>query len=350
MTETETRTPSGRRVLAPPPPRGAPASSRSEPTFSVVVAAHNAADTLRETVVSALTQTYPPVDVIVCDDCSPADERGAISDLLDSVTYLRNPENRGVGGAKQTAAAAARGDWIVPVDADDLMKPTRIEALAELASLRPDLDILATDADIEVDGKVVRRAYREDWSFDVADQRREILRRCFIFIGALRRTRLVEVGGFTENRLAMEDWDVYGRLLLTGSEAGLVDEPLYRYRVHEGQTSVSWSSRLHKGELETLEALLVHPALEEEERPILEQTIARVRRQLAMAEAKEALVERGGEARRLSLAVARDREQPPRTRVKAALSALAPAVSTKLLRRRAATEWQGSAGVRVKRG
>ena len=63
----------------------------------------------------------------------------------------------GEASAKNAAAARATGDFVVVLDADDAFLPTRLEALAELAQLRPDLDILTTDAYLVVDGRRVRR-------------------------------------------------------------------------------------------------------------------------------------------------------------------------------------------------
>jgi GT2 family glycosyltransferase len=346
-TATEEFTPTGRRVLAPPPAHRLEAASL--PSFSVIVAAYDAAQTVCATVRSALEQTHPPLEVIVCDDASPADERGALAPYLDQIVYIRHERNQGTGGAKRTAAEAARGDWIVAVDADDAMLPERLAALAELAVMRPDLDIINTESNIEVDGRVVRHAYQADWPFPVTGQREEILRRCFVLGGAVRRTRLEAVGGFSGVRPLMEDWELYGRLLLTGSQAGLVDEPLLSYRISEGQISTSWSSALHSGELAALERLRENPALRSHERPILDGSIANTQQLLAAATAREALLAGNSDARRRSLAVMRERGAPLWTRVKAAGSAAAPGVAGRLLRRRAARVWQGSAGVRVRR-
>lgn len=349
MAGTELTTPSGRRVLAPEPAGPLP-EAPAAPTFSVIVAAHNTAGTIRETVETALDQTHPAHEVIVCDDASPADERAALEGLLDRVVYLSNERNLGIGGAKRTAAEAATGDYVVAVDADDAMKPTRLESLAELVRLRPDLDIVNTEADMEVDGVAVRHAYQDDWPFPVEGQREEILRRCFISPGgAVKRSRLVEVGSFAPLMVLFEDWDLYARLILTGSRAGLVDEPLLRYRIHPGQASASWTSKLHRGEAATLLRIVEHPSLSGHERGIVEATLAETRRRLARAEAREVLLEGGQAARQTLLAVARDGEQPLPARAKALASAASPALAGALMRRRARRSWQGSAGVRVER-
>jgi hypothetical protein len=56
---------------------------------------------------------------------------------------------------------AASGEFLAILDADDLYASERLEALAELAVARPDLDVLTTDALLELDGRAVRRCYMD---------------------------------------------------------------------------------------------------------------------------------------------------------------------------------------------
>ncbi len=90
--------------------------------------------------------------------------------------------------------------------------PERLEALAELAVSRPDLDILTTDAVLEVDGTAVRRCYTDELPFEVDDQRTAILRRNFVLgLVAVRRERFLDAGGFDESLRYATDWDLSGR-------------------------------------------------------------------------------------------------------------------------------------------
>ena len=52
------------------PPAGRPIVPGAAPTFSVVVAAYQAAETIGEAIESALAQTVPPHEIVVCDDGS----------------------------------------------------------------------------------------------------------------------------------------------------------------------------------------------------------------------------------------------------------------------------------------
>jgi hypothetical protein len=238
----------------------------------------------------------------------------------------------------------------VILDADDVYLPERLEALAELASARPDLDILTTDAWLEADGRTLRRCYEEGWTFEVEDQRREILRRNFIFgHAAVRRARLLEAGGFDESMQTVADYDCWLRLILGGARAGLVAEPLARYRLRESGLS---SQRAHHlaGYVTALERAAGHPSLSAQERKDVGAELARRRRRLDVMTAQSALIERRRDARSLSLAVARDPSHAAATRLKSALSAAVPGLAGRLLGRRDRAAWTAAGGIRIPRG
>src|SRR5262249_3226700 len=119
-----------------PPPRGddteggarAPAE-RESPLVSVIVAAYNAERYIEETCLSVLGQTYTPLELVVVDDGS-TDRTGAIVSALtasDPRVHLIHQTNSGVAAARNRAIAAARGEFIAPLDADDLWHSTKIE-------------------------------------------------------------------------------------------------------------------------------------------------------------------------------------------------------------------------------
>ena len=304
-----------------------PARTRAEPapatTFSVIIAAYQSAETIAEAIESALGQTVPPLEVVVCDDGSTDDLAGAVVPYRDRISMIRQ-DNRGEGAAKNAAARVARGEFVAILDADDVYLPERLEALAELASARRDLDILTSDAYLEVDGRTVRTCYGDDWSFDVEDQRAAILERNFIFgLAAVRRSRLVSVGGFDETLRTATDWDCWIRLILTGSAAGLVDEPLARYRLHRASLSADRAA-LYRGRAAVLAKAAEDPALTPDERAAVGRNLRAQRASARLAEAHEALRGARPGARRRAFGVVAESALPLGTRLKAAAAVLAP--------------------------
>jgi hypothetical protein len=332
--------------LAPRAPAGL--EPGPTPTFSVVIAAYDVADLISTAVDSALAQTMPPLEVVVCDDGSTDDLEGALARYGDRVRLLRK-EHGGEASAKNAAARAAQGDYVAILDADDVYLETRLQALAELAAARPDLDVLTSDAYLELDGRRIRRCYEGAWTFEVEDQRSAILQRNFIFgLVAVRRSVFVDNGGFDEAIYWATDWDLWSRLILGGSKAGVVDEPLALYRLRETSLSAR-RANLVQGRLQVLEKAAAHPSLSEAEVETVAAATAAQRRELAAIELRHALVARERDARRRATAAARDTSLPPRVRLKAACAALAPRVVGAVIRRRSGPSWTAAGGVRVDR-
>jgi hypothetical protein len=336
-----------RRFLAPPPDRAV--QPGPAPTFSVLVAAYQVADVIGEALDSIRRQTLPALEVIVCDDGSTDGLEDALAPYRGEIELLRK-ENGGEASAKNAAAARARGDFVAILDADDVYEPERLEALAELARLRPDLDILTTDALLVANGIVRRHNYDATWRFEVEDQRRAILQRNFVFgHAAVRRSRFLEHGGFDESIRWTTDWDLWLRMILAGSAAGCVDEPLALYRLRE--TSLTAQRRdLQLGKLATLEKARTNPDLREEERPALEAALRSYRRDLSLLELRAAVAAGAGGVRLRALALLRSRGLARRDRVETAAIAVAPRVVKRLMRRRDARSWIGAGGTRVERG
>jgi glycosyltransferase involved in cell wall biosynthesis len=335
-----------RRFLAPPPDRAV--QPGPAPTFSVLVAAYQVADVIGEALDSIRRQTLPALEVIVCDDGSTDGLEDALAPYRGEIELLRK-ENGGEASAKNAAAARARGDFVAILDADDVYEPERLEALAELARLRPDLDILTTDALLVANGIVRRHNYDATWRFEVDDQRRAILQRNFVFgHAAVRRSRFLEHGGFDESIRWTTDWELWLRLILAGSRAGCVDEPLALYRLRESSLTAQRRDLL-LGKLATLEKAQSNPNLREAERPVLEDSLAAYRRELGLLDLRDSLAAGNSGARRRALVLLRAPGQAFRLRLELAAMAAAPGASGRFLRRRANGSWVGAGGTRVPR-
>jgi len=318
-----------RRFLAPPAEPGLPPGPR--PTFSVAVRAYQAAATIGVALESALGQSVPPYEIVVCDDGSSEPLEAALSPYRDRIIIVRQ-ENRGPAAAMNTAVAHSTGDFVAMLDADDAFLPGRLEALGDLAVARPDLDLLATEAVFEREGTAVGRVYDVD-PFPVDDQRRAIIDRCFLLHPAVRRSRMVEAGGFDESLEPAEDWDCWLRLILGGSEAGLVDEVLHRYRFVAGSLTDDRPTSLRQ-RVRVLEKARSSLDLRAEERELIAERLPLLRRRALLAEARKAIAEKAPDARRRSLAVVFGPRMATTTRLKAAIASISPSLAQRRVERR----------------
>jgi GT2 family glycosyltransferase len=311
------------KFLAPPPLEDL--EPGPVPSFSVVIPAFQAAATIAEAVSSVLAQTMPAAEIIVCDDGSTDELDEALAGHREAIELLRLP-HRGVAATRNSLLRAAQGDFIVPLDADDVYAPTRLQRMSELAVARPDLDLLATDALLVAgDGRPMSR-FAEGTPFAVERQEKEILRRCFLICPGMRRQRLLAIGGYDEELSSAEDWDCYIRLIQAGAVAGLVDEPLLEYRLGAGSLTGSRSETLRE-RVRVLEKAASAPGPRERERRTARQALAFHRARALEHEAREAVLSDDPRARRHLLAVARSSEVRPRRRAFAMVAAAAPGIA-----------------------
>jgi glycosyltransferase involved in cell wall biosynthesis len=317
-------------LVAPPGDEGGAAD---EPSFAVVVAAYNCEGSIGETLESALGQTRSPQQVIVCDDGSTDDTAQVVASFGPEVTLVRQ-ENRGDAAARNAALTLATTSHVVVLDADDVFEPRCLEAYAAALKSRPDLGIVTCDAFLEADGVVFDRYYRQIARFVVDDQRRGVLHQHFIFgLAAIRRQALVDVGGWDTRYRGNSDTDLYLRLVLGGSPAGLVYEPLARYRLRSNSLSDERASNM-RAMVTIVERATEHPSLTADERAFAVAELRVKERLTRLAELEHALRQRSPDARSRAFGVAREPGlgYGRRARVEAAASVVAPAVGRALLR------------------
>ncbi|MGO8754175.1 MAG: glycosyltransferase family 2 protein [Gallionellaceae bacterium] len=125
------------------------------PSFSIVIPAYNAAETLACALDSVLAQTWLPHEVIVVDDGSSDNTEEVVAAYGDRVTYLRQ-KNAGPSAARNLGVETASGDWIAFLDADDWYYPGRLQVHADMIATDPGLDFLVASFDYrDTEGKLI---------------------------------------------------------------------------------------------------------------------------------------------------------------------------------------------------
>lgn len=305
----------------------------ARPTLSVVVPYYRGAEFIGEAIQSVLDQTLPPDEIVICDDGSPDDLEAALGPLCEQVEIVRK-ENGGISSAMNAAATAARGEFLVQLDQDDVFMPRRLEAIASTAREHSDADVIATDAIVEYDGKRVAQLsdlHRFQWT----DQRRALLTSCFVLWPAIRRSRLLAIGGYDESFPVMQDWECFIRLALDGASIAYVEEPLYRWRLTPGSRSSEDGVANAKALIEMMTKTLASPALTPEERQIAQKALESHHRRMALERAHLAVEDGLSDARRRSLGLLTGLGFSRSTRAKAAIAVLSPWLArTFIVRRR----------------
>jgi len=116
----------------------------TNPLVSVVVPTYNCAHYLAAALDSVLAQTYRPIEVIVVDDGS-TDNTADVVCAYAEVRYLYQP-NQGAAVARNIGIAAAQGEFIAFLDADDVWQPDKLSIQVAYMLQHPSVGITATNA------------------------------------------------------------------------------------------------------------------------------------------------------------------------------------------------------------
>lgn len=201
-------------------------------TISVIIPAFNYARYLRDAIDSVLAQTYPALEVIVVDDGSTDDTPAVLAAYGDRIRVIRQ-QNQGVSAARNSGIAAARGEYVAFLDADDLWQPAKLEAQMARFDADPSLGLVHCGAE-SFDGKgQTIHFWREGKQGRVAI---DILRLEPVIAApgsniAVPKRVAEEIGGFDTRMTGSEDWDFYYRVAERYA-IGFTPEALVRYRIH----------------------------------------------------------------------------------------------------------------------
>jgi glycosyltransferase involved in cell wall biosynthesis len=193
-------------------------------TVTAVIPTFNRSRALRRALESVVSQTRGPDRVIVVDDGSTDDTPRWVERDFPDVTYLRQP-NRGVSSARNSGIAAADTEWIAFLDSDDEWKPQKLERQMTLLHDNPGHHVCHTDEIWIRNGRRVNEGRRHAKSGGWIFQR--CLPLCVISPSSavVRRSLLVELGGFDETLPVCEDYDMWLRIC-SRHRVLFIDEPL----------------------------------------------------------------------------------------------------------------------------
>lgn len=102
----------------------------TQPLVSIIIPVYNKASFIRETLNSALAQTYPHTEIVLVDDGSTDGSFEILQEYFERYpdkVILIDQENHGVSAATNKGIEMAKGDYIQFLDADDLLSVDKIE-------------------------------------------------------------------------------------------------------------------------------------------------------------------------------------------------------------------------------
>jgi glycosyltransferase involved in cell wall biosynthesis len=196
------------------------------PRVSVIVPVFNAGRWLEQALASVAAQTFRDREVVIVDDGST--DAATLACLEAAATRpdvtVHRTENHGPAAARNLAVERARGDLILPLDADDALAPAYLAKTVAALDAAPPADVCYTWIGL-VGG------HQGTWrtgGFSVP----ELLARCTVHVTALYRRAVWEAVGGYDPRFAesWEDWDFWLGAAARGFTARCVPEVLAFYR------------------------------------------------------------------------------------------------------------------------
>ena len=199
---------------------------------SIIIPCYRDSATLERAIKSVLAQSYPAIEIIVVNDCSPEiEEIESIVARYPKVRYLRNDTNLGLAASRNAGIAVASGDYIALLDADDEYHPDKIAA--QIAAAERGVALTCGVTHVSADGhrKSSRISNRGLRIFVTPEQIifRNTLNGAGLFI---ERDLFLAHGCFDASLRSCEDFDLWLRLLLQGVKIKDIGQPLYFYHVN----------------------------------------------------------------------------------------------------------------------
>lgn len=205
------------------------------PVVSVCISVFNAERYLRPAVDSILQQSFPDFELLLLDDGSGDGSWKILQEYAarDGRVRIVSRENRGVPKTRNELLAMAKGEFIAVMDADDIALPDRLARQVEFLQQRPEVVCVGGSYQlIDEAGRLVLDR------FAVPESDAEVQAQLLAGFGGMhhpclliRRSAMLQVGGYTETMVTGSDIDLCLKLGEVGQLVNLTD-PVLQYRVH----------------------------------------------------------------------------------------------------------------------
>lgn len=183
-------------------------------SFSIIIPTFNREDLLPRALDSILSQTYPYWECIVVDDHSTdntLDLLGSYERRDSRIKVVTNTHLKGAPGARNTGLEEAQYNWVIFFDSDNAMHNNLLDCVVN--QMGEDSDVYVWHSDI-----IDNQSYHRVGQFTPICKDSVIediwTERCYIDTNSavIRKSKLLEIGGWDEFCPSMQEWDLHLRL------------------------------------------------------------------------------------------------------------------------------------------
>ncbi|MFH7004527.1 glycosyltransferase family 2 protein [Flavobacterium bizetiae] len=218
--------------------------------ISVIIPSYNYARFIGETIESLQLQTYEKWEAIIIDDCSSDDTESVVKSLMSKETrlfYERHTVNKGLPATRNTGLKKANGEFVLFLDADDIISPEKLNLHIKHFNDNSNIDISYSKCFFFRTGysedRYLSRKLNYDENLFPVNGGKDVLFPIFLrdnmitVLAPLVKASLIErVGHFNEKLKQKEDWNFWIRCVLADANfVYLEDNNAYGLiRVHGG--------------------------------------------------------------------------------------------------------------------
>ncbi|MBJ6764047.1 glycosyltransferase [Myxococcaceae bacterium JPH2] len=248
------------------PPEPAPRSTR--PLVSVLITNHNLARYLPETLASVAASSYPEIEIIIVDDASTeAFDHEVLQRISEDIAkgdsgvrLVRNTVNRGLPASRNIGIRAAKGAYILPLDADDCISPTFIEMAVNALERHAEFDVVVPSTGYFPDDAALEARRFSDYALFIGDcpTMGMVANRLSCATSLMRRS-LFDRFKYNDRLTSYEDWDLYLRLSHAGHRFLVTNAIHFHYRKRPGSMISGVNPRRHVELLRQMHMSLPRP-------------------------------------------------------------------------------------------
>jgi glycosyltransferase involved in cell wall biosynthesis len=207
-----------------------------QPAITVIIPTYNNAPYLPLALTSIFEQDFTAYEIIVVDDGSTDDTVRLLEPFAGRIQYIYQ-ENAGSAAARNRGLGLARGQFVVFLDADDLLLPGKLRQQVAYLRERPSLGYVHSGwHQVDENGRLLQTV--EPWHQVPALTLEAWLQYKTVQLGAImfRRRWLEQVGGLDPTLRQAHDVDLMLRLSLAGCQGEWLYAPTISYRQHSHST------------------------------------------------------------------------------------------------------------------
>lgn len=207
--------------------------------FSLIITCYKQERFIREAVDSALALPFSDKEIIVVDDASPDGSAQILEEYGDRIRLIRHEKNLGPNVSRNDGAAAARGEYLVFLDGDDVYLPWSLDLYARILELKNPKVILCKLLFFK--GPVPNPQFYDFGHSVQVVEYDALMRKDYSYRGSASATVVYRhlflgVGGFTKEIFPSDIEDLTIKLGYSGRTIQVLSHPTVAYRIHENNT------------------------------------------------------------------------------------------------------------------